>query len=131
MSRKHAEQRKQRRYIVAERGLDYKRIPVRISVKESIAGICLTGHIVGRLIADLRQTSEFLMAVARHMNYHQPGVYLEQLTVMNAELIKPDHVLDKNITALDKPEEYLFNIRIVKVKLKRHRQAVSRILHPR
>ena len=80
----HAEERKQRRYIVAERGLDDEGIFFGIAVKQRIAGVGLPGHVIGSLIADLRLPTEFLMSVAGDMDNNEPGIYLQKLLIVNA-----------------------------------------------
>ena len=118
------------RNIVVGVGLGDGRIAVGVTLQIQPAGEGLADHVVGGAVADIGQTAEFLVAHAGDMDDDQLRVDLEQLLVIDAQLVHPDHVLHENVGFFDETVEDLLDFFMLEVQLEAHSQLVAGILCP-
>ncbi len=103
----HAEEGKERRHIVADGRSGEQRWTVRPAVAHGVAREGLAHHVVGRLVADLRNTAELLVAEAGYMHDYQPGIDAQQFRVVYAQLLQPDEVFNEDIAAANQVQKNL------------------------
>lgn len=70
------------------------------------------------------------MSEAGDVHDDERGIHAQELVVVYAELVEPDHVFDEYVALADEAEEDLVRVAAVGPELQGHGEAVARLLYP-
>ena len=116
--------------IVVRIGLGDGRVAVGVALEVEPAGEGLAYHVIARAVAHAGDTAELLVAHAADVDDDQLRVHLQQLLVIDAQFLQPDHVLHEDVGFLDETVEYLLYLVELEVQLQGHGQLVAGVLRP-
>ena len=111
-------------------GLGDDGVAVLEALQVQPAGEGLADHVVARAVADTRDAAELGVAEAADVDDDELRVDLQQLLVIDAKLVQPDHVLHEYVGFLDEAVEQLLDLGVLQVELEGQAELVARVLSP-
>ena len=116
--------------IVVHVGLRNDGVAILEALQVQPAGEGLAYHVVGGAVADVGQAAELGVAEAGDVDDDELRVDLQQVLIVNAQLVEPDHVLHVDIGFLDEVVEQLLDLGVLQVELEGEAQLIAGVLGP-